>query len=247
MPSTATICRRPTVAMRWGRSGATKSRGRGGSGSSINAMPIRSARRRWRRMPRSARCWPIRWRRWAFARGDYIMRVNNRKVLNGVMEVAGILDPADPEKFAHERGIVLRAIDKLDRLGPDGVRALLGEGRKDESGDFTKGAGLAEAQAEVVMGFMAAKRDTGAGHGGAVARTGQRVADGRRGRARAGDDRAIADGAGLRPGPDRDRPLGRARPRLLHRPGVRGRTDLRDHRRKGPPAPVRQRGGRRAL
>ncbi|WP_114964795.1 histidine--tRNA ligase [Alkalilacustris brevis] len=95
-------------------------------------------------------------------RGDYIVRVNNRKVLNGVMEVAGILDPADPEKFAHERGIVLRAIDKLDRLGEDGVRALLGEGRKDESGDFTKGAGLGAEQAEVVMGFMAARRDSSA-------------------------------------------------------------------------------------
>ncbi|MFD1911677.1 histidine--tRNA ligase [Halodurantibacterium flavum] len=96
-------------------------------------------------------------------RGDYIIRVNNRKVLNGVMEVAGILDPNDPEKFAAERGIVLRAIDKLDRLGEDGVRALLGAGRKDESGDFTKGAGLGDEQAGVVMGFMAAKRSTGAG------------------------------------------------------------------------------------
>jgi len=95
-------------------------------------------------------------------RGDYIIRVNNRKVLNGVMQIAGILDPTDPERFSHERGIVLRAIDKLDRLGPDGVRALLGEGRKDESGDFTKGAGLSGSQAAVVMDFMAAKRDTGA-------------------------------------------------------------------------------------
>ncbi|MCV6823657.1 MULTISPECIES: histidine--tRNA ligase [Halocynthiibacter] len=95
-------------------------------------------------------------------RGDYIVRVNNRKVLNGVMEVAGVLDPTDPDKFAHERGIVLRAIDKLDRLGVDGVRALLGEGRKDASGDYTKGAGLTEAQADVVMGFMDAKRDSGA-------------------------------------------------------------------------------------
>jgi len=94
-------------------------------------------------------------------RGDYVVKVNNRKVLNGVMEVAGVLDPADPEKFAHERGIVLRAIDKIDRLGPDGVRALLGAGRKDESGDFTKGAGLSAAQAEVVMGFTTARRDTG--------------------------------------------------------------------------------------
>jgi histidyl-tRNA synthetase len=84
-------------------------------------------------------------------RGDYVVKLNNRKVLNGVMEVAGILDPADPEKFAHERGIVLRAIDKFDRLGPEGMRALLGEGRKDESGDFTKGAGLTGEQ---ILPFM---------------------------------------------------------------------------------------------
>lgn len=95
-------------------------------------------------------------------RGDYIVRVNNRKVLNGVMEVAGVLDPSNPERFAAERGIVLRAIDKIDRLGESGVRALLGEGRKDESGDFTKGAGLSAEQAEVVMAFMAARRETGA-------------------------------------------------------------------------------------
>jgi histidyl-tRNA synthetase len=94
-------------------------------------------------------------------RGDYIVRVNNRKVLNGVMEVAGVLDPSDPARFESERGIVLRAIDKIDRLGEDGVRALLGAGRKDESGDFTKGAGLGAEQVEVVMAFMAAKRDTG--------------------------------------------------------------------------------------
>ena len=91
-------------------------------------------------------------------RGDYVIRINNRKVLNGVMEVAGL---AGESKQA-ERGIVLRAIDKLDRLGPDGVRALLGAGRKDESGDFTEGAGLNETQAEVVMGFMDAKRADGA-------------------------------------------------------------------------------------
>jgi histidyl-tRNA synthetase len=91
-------------------------------------------------------------------RGDYVVKVNNRKVLNGVMEVAGL---SSDDKHA-ERGIVLRAIDKIDRLGPEGVRALLGEGRKDESGDFTKGAGLSAEQAEVVMGFTTAKRDTGA-------------------------------------------------------------------------------------
>ncbi|MCR9127747.1 MAG: histidine--tRNA ligase [Rhodobacteraceae bacterium] len=95
-------------------------------------------------------------------RGDYIVRVNNRKVLNGVMEVAGVLDPADPARFADARGIVLRAIDKLDRLGVDGVRALLGAGRKDESGDFTAGAGLSQAQADVVIGFVSARGETGA-------------------------------------------------------------------------------------
>ncbi|AWD23369.1 histidine--tRNA ligase [Fuscovulum blasticum] len=90
--------------------------------------------------------------------GDYVIKVNNRKVLNGVMEVAGL---SGDDKEA-ERGIVLRAIDKIDRLGEEGVRALLGAGRKDESGDFTKGAGLSAEQAEVVIGFTTAKRETGA-------------------------------------------------------------------------------------
>ena len=96
------------------------------------------------------------------ARDDVIIRLNNRKVLNGVMEAIGVLFPDEPEHRAHERGIVLRAIDKLDRLGEDGVRALLGSGRKDESGDFTRGAGLSTEQADLVMGFVSARRATGA-------------------------------------------------------------------------------------
>jgi len=93
-------------------------------------------------------------------RGDYMMRVNNRKVLDGVMERIGIAheDPA----FEAQRKTVLRAIDKLDRLGPDGVRLLLGEGRKDESGDYTKGAGLTEDQIAPVMDFVDAGADTAA-------------------------------------------------------------------------------------
>ena len=71
-------------------------------------------------------------------RGDYVVKVNNRKVLDGVMEAIGLGGPEN----AGRRLTVLRAIDKLDRLGPEGVRVLLGEGRRDESGDFTKGAGL---------------------------------------------------------------------------------------------------------
>lgn len=96
------------------------------------------------------------------ARGDYVVRINNRKVLNGVMEVAGVLDPSNPDANAHERGIVLRAIDKLDRLGTAGVRALLGEGRKDESGDFTKGAGLSEDQIDHFDWFITAPTGTDA-------------------------------------------------------------------------------------
>ncbi len=91
------------------------------------------------------------------ARGDYVVRISNRKVLNGAMEAAGVFDPAEPEAQAEARGVVMRAIDKFDRLGKHGVRALLGVGRRDESGDFTKGAGLEEAQADVILGFMAAR------------------------------------------------------------------------------------------
>ncbi len=91
------------------------------------------------------------------ARGDFLIRINNRKVLNGVMQAIGLLDPADPEREAARRGIVMRAIDKLDRLGEAGVRALCGPGRRDESGDFTPGAGLGDAQTDVILAFMGAR------------------------------------------------------------------------------------------
>jgi histidyl-tRNA synthetase len=86
-------------------------------------------------------------------RGDYVVKVNNRKVLDGVLEAIGLGGEAN----AGKRLTVLRAIDKLDRLGPNGVRDLLGEGRKDESGDFTKGAGLASAAIEKVLDFTEGK------------------------------------------------------------------------------------------
>jgi histidyl-tRNA synthetase len=87
-------------------------------------------------------------------RGDYVVRVNNRKVLNGVLGVAGLLYPNEPERFAEQRGIVLRAIDKLDRLGIRGVEDLLGAGRRDESGAFTEGAQLRAEQIRTIMGFV---------------------------------------------------------------------------------------------
>jgi histidyl-tRNA synthetase len=86
-------------------------------------------------------------------RGDYVIKVNNRKVLDGVMEAIG-LGGADN---AGRRLTVMRAIDKLDRLGLEGVRALLGGGRKDESGDFTRGAGLGTDAIERVLAYTAAR------------------------------------------------------------------------------------------
>jgi histidyl-tRNA synthetase len=71
-------------------------------------------------------------------RGDYVIKVNNRKVLDGVLESIGL----GGDENAGRRLGVLRAIDKLDKFGPEGVALLLGPGRKDESGDFTKGVGL---------------------------------------------------------------------------------------------------------
>jgi len=85
-------------------------------------------------------------------RGEYMVKINNRKLLDGVLTGASI----DMSK----RGTVLRAVDKFDRLGERGVAALLGEGRKDESGDFTKGAGLDAAQIAQVMKLLTGSADT---------------------------------------------------------------------------------------
>jgi histidyl-tRNA synthetase len=80
-------------------------------------------------------------------RGSYLVKVNNRKVLDGVRDALGIAD--DGQWLT-----VMRAIDKLDRLGISGVQQLLGEGRKDESGDFTKGAGLKADDIVLVIGAI---------------------------------------------------------------------------------------------
>jgi histidyl-tRNA synthetase len=80
-------------------------------------------------------------------RGSYVVKVNNRKVLDGVRQIIGV---GDDEQWL----TVMRAIDKYDRLGIYAVRELLGDGRKDESGDFTKGAGLTPEQINGLMGPM---------------------------------------------------------------------------------------------
>jgi histidyl-tRNA synthetase len=81
------------------------------------------------------------------ARGSYVVKVSNRKVLDGLLEIIGL----HGEQNAARRLTVLRAMDKFDRLGDHGVRQLLGGGRKDESGDFTKGAGLDAPSIETIM------------------------------------------------------------------------------------------------
>ena len=88
------------------------------------------------------------------ARGDYVIKVNNRKVLDGVLELAGI-DPASPSDAAR-RLTVLRAMDKFDKFGVEGVALLLGKGRKDESGDFTPGANLEADAIGKITNFLSA-------------------------------------------------------------------------------------------
>ena len=88
-------------------------------------------------------------------RGLYVVNVSNRKLLDGLLAKIGI-DAGD----VRTRLGVLRAVDKLDRLGAQGVELLLGAGRKDESGDFTKGAGLNPAAISQVMAFTATRKAT---------------------------------------------------------------------------------------
>ena len=83
------------------------------------------------------------------ARGDYLVRINNRKVLNGVLEAA--------EVGADQAEDVLRQIDKFDKVGRDGVLALLTMGRIDDSGAQIDGVGLSEPQVAPVLAFLTSK------------------------------------------------------------------------------------------
>lgn len=91
-------------------------------------------------------------------REEFVVKFNSRKLLDGVLEACGLATRESPQAQA-QRGVVLRAIDKLDRLGMAGVRALLGAGRRDESGDFAKGAGLDSSAIDRIQSFIAASRN----------------------------------------------------------------------------------------
>jgi len=104
------------------------------------------------------------------ARGDYIVRINNRKILDGILqETFGdvALREDSIEQYVQKAVVdkilsddVLRTVDKLDKVGETGVRELLGDGRKDSSGAFIEGVGLAEDQIETVISFLTAKGQT---------------------------------------------------------------------------------------
>ena len=87
------------------------------------------------------------------APGEFVIRVNTRRLLNGVLDGVGATS-------ADTRLAILRALDKLDRLGAEGVADLLGAGRMDESGDYTKGAGLGVSEVTRVLAFAQAGADT---------------------------------------------------------------------------------------
>jgi len=78
---------------------------------------------------------------------QYLIKVSNRKLIRGLLEDLKITN--DSKKLT-----IIRAADKIDRVGISGVKALLGKGRKDKSGDFTKGAGLKENQSEEIINFL---------------------------------------------------------------------------------------------
>jgi histidyl-tRNA synthetase len=84
---------------------------------------------------------------------SYVINVNNRKVLDGLMESVGL----GGESNASRRLLALRAMDGLDRIGFGGVSQRLGQGRTDDSGDFTAGVGLDETAIKRVLTFL----DTG--------------------------------------------------------------------------------------
>ncbi|KQS67726.1 histidine--tRNA ligase [Rhizobium sp. Leaf371] len=83
---------------------------------------------------------------------QYVVRVNSRKVLDGLLEAIGLVGPETAER----RLTVLRAMDKFDKFGRDGVRLLLGSGRKDESGDVTKGAQLPDRAIDAIIELLEA-------------------------------------------------------------------------------------------
>ena len=142
-------------------------------------------------------------------------------MLDGVLEAIGL----GGEDKAGQRLAALRAIDKLDRLGPEGVRHCSGPGRKDESGDFTKGAGL---EREAIDQSSPSRRQGAPPpqpRSRACAESVEGSARGQEGADELAEIAALVAASGYER-PRDDRPVRRTRSRVLHGPGLRGRAHL---------------------
>jgi len=76
-------------------------------------------------------------------KADYTVKISSRKLTDNLFKKLNI--NSDDQKTT-----ILRALDKIDRLGWNEVQKLLGEGRKDKSGDYTKGANLKNDQIQII-------------------------------------------------------------------------------------------------
>jgi histidyl-tRNA synthetase len=157
--------------------------------------------------------------------GEFVVRVNTRRLLNGVLDSVGAESPS-------ARLTILRALDKLDRLGASGVADLLGAGRKDESGDFTKGAGLGRGRGQARSRLRRSRRRNARGHA-CQSRESRRLHRGRQGRPRRTGSHSRRPGSARCAGRRcEDRSVRGQRTGILHRPGVRSRIAARSHRRR---------------
>ncbi len=77
------------------------------------------------------------------SKSEYTIKISSRKITEELFKKININD--NQQKLT-----ALRALDKIDRLGWQEVKKLLGEGRKDKSGDFTKGANLSSQNIEII-------------------------------------------------------------------------------------------------
>ena len=82
-----------------------------------------------------------------FKEGQFKINIGNRKIIAGLLNQLGIKDKSQELK-------TIRAIDKLEKFGIEGLKALLKKGRKDSSGAFTEGANLSEEQVKKILNFI---------------------------------------------------------------------------------------------
>ena len=82
---------------------------------------------------------------------DYTIKWSTRKLTDALFAELKI-------NSSNKRLKILRSLDKLDRLGWDEVKKLLGKGRKDKSGDFTEGAELPSNQIQKIYEVFVQKK-----------------------------------------------------------------------------------------